>query len=75
MCPDLSLAAELAVEAQKRLIVSEGLKHPEALTHLCCQLIEQDARKQAIIRNAVKRIAELECELGLMDESSYQSEG
>lgn len=72
MCPELSLAAELALETQKRVIKSEGINHPEALAHLCCQLIEQDARRQAILRGAIKHISELECELGLID--AYQNE-
>ena len=74
MCPNLSLSAELALESQKRLIQSEGIRYPEKLAKLCCQLIEQDARKQAIIKGAVKRISELECELGLMAEDDYQSD-
>jgi hypothetical protein len=75
MCPDLSLSAELALEAQKRAIQSEGLKRPQALAELCCRLIENDARRALMMRGAVKRIAELECELGMMAEDDYQNEG
>jgi hypothetical protein len=75
MCPNLSLAAELALEAQKRAIQTEGLKRPEALAKLCCQMLENDARRILIINGAVKRIAELECELGMMAENDYQNEG
>ena len=75
MCPELSLAAELALEAQKRAIYTEGLKRPEALAKLCCQMLENDARRTLIINGAVKRIAERECELGMMAEDDYQNEG
>jgi hypothetical protein len=75
MCARLSLSAELALEAQKRAIHKEGVKRPEALAELCCKLIENDARRALIMNGAVKRIAELECELGLMAESDYQNDG
>jgi hypothetical protein len=73
MVPDLSLAAELALEAQKRTIERHGESSPEALTRLCCQLLKHNAMQQSIIRNATKHIIELECELGLMAEN-YQSD-
>lgn len=66
MCPDLSLSAELAIEHQKRIIQSEGIRYPDKLISLCCKLIEQNIRQQAILSGAVKHITELECELGLM---------
>jgi hypothetical protein len=74
MCQDLSLSAQLALEHQKRVIQSEGIRYPEKLAKLCCQLIDQDARRQVIIKGAIKRIAELECEIGLMAEDDYQNE-
>jgi hypothetical protein len=75
MCAELTLSAQLALEAQKRAIQAEGLKRPEALARLCCQLLENDARRTLMMRGAVKRIAELECELGMMAEDDYQNEG
>ena len=64
--PDLSLETQLALEAQKRLIHSEGLKDPKALADLCCRLIENDARRALMMQNAVKRIDELECKFGII---------
>lgn len=69
MCPELSLSAELTLESQKRAIQSEGIRYPAKLAKLCCQLIEQDARRNAILNGAIKRIPELECELSLIDDN------
>ena len=62
MVPKLSLSAEAQLEHNVRLMREEGPSDIEGTIRIACSLIQQNAMQQAIIRQAVGHIAQLEME-------------
>lgn len=62
MCPRLSDAEQFALELQRREAAQLNL---EQARRMVAELAELAALRQAIIRGATHRIAELECQAGL----------
>jgi hypothetical protein len=62
MVPQLGPEHLLTLERQRRVIETYDLKQAQAMLRQLCEL---SARQDLIIRGAVKRIAELECQQAL----------
>lgn len=60
MVPNLSVSAELELENSKRVLRNHAESHPERVADLACSVVQHSYMQQSILRNATKRIAELE---------------
>lgn len=60
MVPNLSVSAELELENSKRVLRNHAESHPERVADLACSVVHHSYMQQSILRNATKRIAELE---------------
>ena len=60
MVPSLSVSAELELENSKRVLRNHAQSHPERVADLACSVMQHSYMQQSILRNATKRIAELE---------------
>lgn len=69
LVPKLSLSAEAQLEHNLRLMREEGHKDMEGTVRIACSLIQQNAIQQAIIRQAIGHIGQLEMEALLTDQS------
>lgn len=67
LVPQLSLSAEAQLEHNLRVMREEGTKDIEGTVRIACALIQQNALQQAIIRQAIGHISQLEMEALLCD--------
>lgn len=62
LVPKLSLSAEAQLEHNIRVLREEGANDIEGTVRIACALIQQNAIQQAIIRQAIGHIGQLEME-------------
>lgn len=65
LVPELTLSAEAQLTQNLHDVQKHGVDNPHATVQLACSLLQQNAIQQALIRQAVHRIAELEQLTGL----------
>jgi len=70
MIPELSVSAALELENNKRILRNHIHADPAKVAAIACSVMEQCALQQAIVRNATKRIGELEMVLFLSEAST-----
>lgn len=68
LVPQLSLSAEAQLEHNMRVMREEGANDIEGTVRIACALIQQNAIQQAIIRQAIGHISQLEMEAFLGDQ-------
>jgi len=67
MVPELTAAQDLRLRAQELEITNTASQNPEAVGHLCAQLLRQSVMYEVILRKATHRIAELEMREALQE--------
>lgn len=68
LVPKLSLSAEAQLEHNMRVMREEGANDIEGTVRIACALLQQNAIQQAIIRQAIGHISQLEMEALLSDQ-------